>query len=126
MASEFDNVLAGKSAVFMDHFGEDVSYTPQGGATKAISAIVRRETRSKVSLGSEELDYDEMLVEIRGDSDTLGETTPKEFGEDAQSGDTLLIDSETWYVAEILGRKPMAGWLSLRVKTKPVSDPQDG
>src|SRR3990167_9877217 len=102
--------------------GEDISYTPQGGVAKTIKAIVQRETRVRVSMNSQDLDHDEMQVQIRGDSDTLGETTPKEFGEEGNTGDSFTVSGETWYVAELLNRKPVGGWFTLRVKDKKVSD----
>ena len=122
MASAFETILESTAPTFMGFQGEDISYTPQGGVAKTIKAIVQRETRPRVSMNSQELDHDEMQVQIRGDSDTLGETTPKEFGEEGNTGDSFTVSGETWYVAELLNRKPVGGWFTLRVKDKKVSD----
>lgn len=127
MASLFDTALADATPNMLSIFGETIQLDPNGiGSPADILAIVRRETRQVVSGNSSEHIYDEMIVDVKATFASGSAYTAKEFGQDGNVGDDLTIDSEHWYVAEVLnGRKAYAGMYSLRCKTVKMADPAE-
>jgi len=96
----FKTQLTSDLAVFYnsEEFADEVTYTPSGEAGYSINIIIEV---SDESLQDPASPQDEMIILVR-ESDVAAPNV---------RGDTLTIDSETWYVIENLeGPKPNGCW----------------
>ena len=84
-----------------DEFAESVTYTPSGGDPVAVSIII---DASDESLQDPQPAADEIIISVR-ESEVSSPGT----------GDTFTIDSETWYVLEIISGPKATGIWRLRL-----------
>ena len=127
MSDAFEALFAAAAPGMLSALGgQTIALTPQGGSPKNIQVIVRSETRDPVTTNEASLDHEVMQAEIAATFDDGSAYTCKEFGKDGNSGDSLLINGKTWYVAEILnGRAAFGGMYSVMLKDQQIPDASD-
>jgi hypothetical protein len=102
-------------------FGENVTYTPAGGSAKTIKAIINKDTlESTFNTGTSLKNFDILEVFISARSNTEGQVTVSVRNKDAvvgvSNGDTIVINSVTYYVRKIISNNE-AGLHKLLVST---------
>ena len=113
MASSFETAfMAQFNTPAAAMFAETVTYSVTGGASKSVSMVVLRESRTQMRAAAIGDEYEEMQAYLLV-SDV---TTPKDqFG--ANAPDRVSIDSVTWFVGQIIELN-VGGWHRLVLKSK--------
>jgi hypothetical protein len=115
MASSFETAFAAQfNPAAVAQFAETITYTPSGGspAPSSVSAVVLRESRQQARDGALVLEYEMMEIYVLASQ----VVTPKDQFQ-ALAPDSVTIDTETWFVGEVL-QKNAAGWHRLLLKSK--------
>ena len=98
--SPFDAAMKAANSMFFAAFGADggLSYTPQGGSPRTISAIRVDEKTVNRLAPNQKHEFEEQRWKISSKDDSEGVIDVKVLGFKGQSGDRVTIGSDTWFV----------------------------
>jgi len=98
--SPFDTAMKAANSAFFGAFGADggLSYTPQGGSARPISAIRVDEKAVNRLAPNQKHEFNEQRWRISSKDDDEGVINVKVMGFDGQAGDRVTIGATTWFV----------------------------
>ena len=103
--SQFDDLMAAATPMFLTVFGDTITYTPAGGAAKNIKAAIETGVDQNLLEGNVDLQFNGKTIHISARNNTEGQVTVKVRGDaDDGGGDTVLLpgSATVWYVMKIL------------------------
>ena len=122
--SSVESQMADFTDSILDQFGENITYTPAGGAARTIKAIIFEETRTEHAEASATEEFESIEIQISDQDDTNGVISPTVYGFLGQEGDSLVMDvgqgNETWYVKRGLENN-VAGMHTLGLTSKRIA-----
>lgn len=102
-ASAFDQMMSAANPAFLAVAGESVVYTPGGGSPRTISVMFNEDSYSQHNPGLAELECETITAEVSVRNDTEGVSAPKAGPIFGNAADSLVRNSKTWYVVDLLG-----------------------
>lgn len=122
--SPFDQAFAEHAAAsLLDHFGEEVTYTPTGGEAAAVTGVVGRgESRDDPhDRGRRRRKTWELIVPTTAEA--AAGTTSGNYVADPHQAATVTIDDEEFHVSRVLSGGPLATLEITNAAAREVSRP---
>ena len=108
MASAFDTAFETIAApALLTQFGEEIAYTPSGGEASTLTGIVDRAATDRRDGEHGAANRTAWQVSLPTTAAAAAETDSGNYASSPMTGDTVIIDGQTYRVARVISLGPM-------------------